>query len=405
MRQLSSLIMLLLVFLGYCSLASPYSVTATPSKSEYAPGETVSISVTITPAATVVLLWEVKDPSGSRRDFGQLTCQGGSCSFSFVTGSNWPTGTYSVIIAVSGTNDKGYTSFVLRTPAPSPPPPPPPPPTIDYESLARSRIAAVNSSLRELYAALESLSSILSQVGVEIDPSYRKQLDSINETLSRAVSYYNAKDYETAYSTANTAFQMVSGFVESFSGDLLRALAIIARDLQAKSTDAVTADLLKSLEKELGRASPRDSDILSKLSTWSRILVVVARTLKVPELEASLNELTLKLERLGAAIRALNQTNAELQARITVLEQEKQSLSDKLSSVQKRLDEATAEIDRLTRANADLSSENAELKKQLSESLPRSTANAAAIVAAVSGLGVGIAISRLVGRRKPSAGG
>ncbi|MEM0336025.1 MAG: hypothetical protein QXT33_06465 [Thermofilum sp.] len=402
LRQLSSLIILLLVFLGYCSLASPYSVTATPSKSEYAPGETVSISVRITPAATVVLLWEVKDPSGSRRDFGQLTCQGGSCSFSFVTGSNWPTGTYSVIIAVSGTNDKGYTSFVLRTPAP---PPPPPPPTIDYESLARSRIAAVNSSLRELYAALESLSSILSQVGVEIDPNYRKQLDSINETLSRAVSYYNAKDYETAYSTANNAFQMVSGFVESFSGDLLRALAIIARDLQAKSTDAVTADLLKSLEKELGRASPRDSDILSKLSTWSRILVVVARTLKVPELEASLNELTLKLERLGAAIRALNQTNAELQARITVLEQEKQSLSDKLSSVQKRLDEATAEIDRLTRANADLSSENAELKKQLSESLPRSTANAAAIVAAVSGLGVGIAISRLVGRRKPSAGG
>jgi uncharacterized protein YfaS (alpha-2-macroglobulin family) len=95
----------LLVAVALLASASPYTVSVSTSKSEYAPGDTVTVNVKIDPSATVVLMWEVYDPNGARRDFGQLTCSG-SCSFSFRTGSNWPTGTYRIVVAVSGTGDR-----------------------------------------------------------------------------------------------------------------------------------------------------------------------------------------------------------------------------------------------------------------------------------------------------------
>ena len=109
-----SLALLLLLFPLVATLANPYTVSVSTSSSTYTPGDTVTVNVKITPPDNVIIGWELYDPNGARKDFGQVTCNSGSCSFFFNTGSSWPTGTYKVVVAVSGTSDQGSTTFTLK---------------------------------------------------------------------------------------------------------------------------------------------------------------------------------------------------------------------------------------------------------------------------------------------------
>lgn len=399
MKVWASLLLIIFILSFSCLAGPPYTVNVAPAKSEYAPGDSVAVSVTISPAQTVVIMWEVQDPSGIRKDFGQETCQGGRCSFSFTTGSNWPTGTYTVIVAVSGTNDKGYATFALRAPA-APPPPPTPPQVIDYEYLARSRIEATAKSLDELNATLYLLSNLMRQLNLTLSPEYFTKLNKVYELLNKAVNLYDLKAYEDAYSVASSAYQELASLLESFAGDTLQVFRSLARSFLARATDPVTLDLLNNLEKDLASASPKDLDILAKLSIWGRMLVVVARNLKIPDLERNLALLSQKVEELVRAVSSANQTNNELRARLSSLQKERDDLAQKVTGLQTSLSKLAEERDRLAQVNSELSSENAQLRDQLSQSVPRSIAIAVAVFGVLAGAAAGIALGKLTARKR-----
>lgn len=399
-----ALVAFLVAIMAHSVFASPYTISVATDKQEYAPGDRVTVSVSVSPRQTVVLLWELKDPKGTRRDFGQVTCAGGSCTFSLVTGSNWPTGTYTLIVAVSGTNDKGTATFTLRTPAaPTPTPAPAPSPAaVDYAQLSRTRIETTKRYLIELNATLSILSYLMNQLNLTLDPAYMEWLSRIAETLRNAVESYDKKDYENAYTLANSAYQEVTKLMESFTYDAIKALRGVVQSLLAKVEDPITVELLKTIDKELANALPTERDILTKLGVAGRILVLVARTLKLPELEKSLIELSRKAETLEEVVRGLNQSSIELQAQILALESEKVELAKQVRDLSHLVNELKGELDSAKRLNAELSGENSELKEQLAQSMPRNTAITAAMVAAIAGAAVGVALGRSLSRKKTS---
>lgn len=400
-RGTSSIFIVFLIVLSLSVLAAPYTVSATTDKQEYKPGDKVTVRVTIKPAETVVLLWEVKDPEQKRRDFGQVTCQGGTCSFDFVTGSNWPTGTYTLIIAVSGTNDKGYVTFTLRVPEAQPPAPPPSaPPAIDYAFLSRIRIEATNKSLCELNATIRILSHVMNTLNLTLNPEYLEQLNRIAETLKKAIDSYSKKNYENAYTLANLAYQEITKLIEVFANDAIQVFRNVLSYFLARTQDPTTVELLNSIGTELASASPTDKDILTKLAATGRVLVVIARTLKVPELEKSLLSLSQKAEALEGLVKSLNQSNVELQARLLVLQSEKSELAEQVENLTSLVNELRGELNRVNQLNAELSNENLQLKEQLSQSVTRSSAIAAALAAALMGAAVGTALGKFIGKKR-----
>ncbi|MEM0318043.1 MAG: hypothetical protein QXO97_08660 [Candidatus Nezhaarchaeales archaeon] len=400
-RGTSSIFIVFLIVLSLSVLAAPYTVSATTDKQEYKPGDKVTVHVTIKPAETVVLLWEVKDPEQKRRDFGQVTCQGGSCSFDFVTGSNWPTGTYTLIIAVSGTNDKGYVTFTLRVPEAQPPAPPPSaPPAIDYAFLSRIRIEATNKSLCELNATIRILSHVMNTLNLTLNPEYLEQLNRIAETLKKAIDSYSKKNYENAYTLANLAYQEITKLIEVFANDAIQVFRNVLSYFLARTQDPTTVELLNSIVTELASASPTDKDILTKLAATGRVLVVIARTLKVPELEKSLLSLSQKAEALEGLVKSLNQSNVELQAKLLVLQSEKSELAEQVENLTSLVSELRRELNRVNQLNAELSNENLQLKEQLSQSVTRSSAIAAALAAALMGAAVGTALGKFIGKKR-----
>ena len=388
---------ILLVATTALTSAAPYSVSVSTSKPEYAPGDTVTVNVKISPPETVVLLWEVSDPNGARKDFGQLTCPSGTCSFSFRTGSNWPTGTYRIVVAVSGTPDKGYASFTLRTPtAPTPPPPAPP----DYRRLAESKIAAASAALADLNATLRNLIDLLKLLNQTLSRDYLAQLSEAASLLEQARSLYNDASYESAYNTAVSVSQMLASLSASVVSEAARALISVAENLKAKAQDSVTEELLKSVVESLDKISSSDRDAFEKLISAARILVVVARALKAPQLEASIAALAQQVAQLQSSLENLSKTAAELQSQLETLQLEKAELASRVETLQASLNSLTRENEQLNSQVKMLSEENAQLKAQLEQSVPRGFAAAVAAAAAAAGLAAGAAIGATVVKKR-----
>jgi uncharacterized protein YoxC len=392
----------LLVAVAVFVSATPYSVSVSTSKPEYAPGDTVTVNIKVTPPDTVVLMWEVNDPNGVRKDFGQLTCPSGSCSFSFRTGSNWPTGTYRVIVAVSGTPDKGYGSFTLRTPTapPSPPPPSPPPSPPDYKRLAEYKIAAASAALANLNATLRNLIALLGLLNQTLSQDYLAQLSDIAGLLSKARDQYNSANYESAYNTAVSASQMLGSLSASVVSEATKALISVAENLKARAQDEVTVKLLESVSESLASVSPSDTDAFEKSISAARILVVAAKALKAPQLEASVASLAQQVEQLRSSLENLNKTAAELQTQLEVLQREKAELASRVETLQGNLSSLTRENEQLNLRVKVLSEENTQLKAQLEQSVPRSFAATAAAAAMVAGLAAGAAIGGIAVKKR-----
>lgn len=388
----------LLVAVALLASASPYTVSVSTSKSEYAPGDTVTVNVRIDPSATVVLMWEVYDPNGARRDFGQLTCSG-SCSFSFRTGSNWPTGTYRIVVAVSGTGDRGYAQFTLRTPTAPGGGAAPPPPT-DYKSLAGSRIAAVSTALADLNATLRTLIDLLKLLNQSLSQDYLAQLSEAAGLLNKARDLYNSANYESAYNTAVSASQMLGSLSASVVNEAARALTSVAEKLKAGAQDNVTAELLKGVSESLATITPNDRDALGKLISAARILVVIARALKAPQLEASVAALAQQAAQLQSSLENLTKTATELQAQLETVQREKGELASRVETLQGSLSSLTSENEQLKQQVKSLSEENAQLKAQLEQSVPRSFAVTAAAAAAAAGLAAGAAIGAIAAKKR-----
>jgi len=388
----------LLVAVAAFVSATPYSVSVSTSKPEYAPGDTVTVNIKVTPSDTVVLMWEVDDPNGVRKDFGQLTCSSGSCSFSFSTGSNWPTGTYRVIVAVSGTSDKGYGSFTLRTPTAPPSPPPPSPP--DYKRLAEYKIAAASAALANLNATLRNLIALLGLLNQTLSQDYLAQLSDIAGLLSKARDQYNSANYESAYNTAVSASQMLGSLSASVVSEATKALISVAENLKARAQDEVTVKLLESVSESLASVSPSDTDAFEKSISAARILVVAAKALKAPQLEASVASLAQQVEQLRSSLENLNKTAAELQTQLEVLQREKAELASRVETLQGNLSSLTRENEQLNLRVKVLSEENTQLKAQLEQSVPRSFAATAAAAAMVAGLAAGAAIGGIAVKKR-----
>jgi len=390
----------LLVAVALLASASPYTVSVSTSKSEYAPGDTVTVNVKIDPSATVVLMWEVYDPNGARRDFGQLTCSG-SCSFSFRTGSNWPTGTYRIVVAVSGTGDRGYAQFTLRTPtAPGGGAGAAPPPPTDYKSLAGSKIAAVSTALADLNATLRTLIDLLKLLNQTLSQDYLAQLSEAAGLLNKARDLYNSANYESAYNTAVSASQMLGSLSASVVNEAARALTSVAEKLKAGAQDNVTAELLKGVSESLATITPNDRDALGKLISAARILVVIARALKAPQLEASVAALAQQAAQLQSSLENLTKTATELQAQLETVQREKGELASRVETLQGSLSSLTSENEQLKQQVRSLSEENAQLKAQLEQSVPRSFAVTAAAAAAAAGLAAGAAIGAIAAKKR-----
>ncbi|MCC6049546.1 MAG: hypothetical protein LM580_02495, partial [Thermofilum sp.] len=258
------------------------------------------------------------DPNGARRDFGQLTCSG-SCSFSFRTGSNWPTGTYRIVVAVSGTGDRNSAQFTLRTPTAPGGGAAPPPPT-DYKSLAGSKIAAVSTALADLNATLRTLIDLLKLLNQTLSQDYLAQLSEAAGLLNKARDLYNSANYESAYNTAVSASQMLGSLSASVVNEAARALTSVAEKLKAGAQDNVTAELLKGVSESLATITPNDRDALGKLISAARILVVIARALKAPQLEASVAALAQQAAQLQSSLENLTKTATELQAQLETVQ-------------------------------------------------------------------------------------
>jgi len=392
----------LLVAVALLASASPYTVSVSTSKSEYAPGDTVTVNVRIDPPATVVLMWEVYDPNGARRDFGQLTCSG-SCSFSFRTGSNWPTGTYRIVVAVSGTGDRNSAQFTLRTPtAPGGGAGAAPPPPTDYKSLAGSKIAAVSTALADLNATLRTLIDLLKLLNQTLSQDYLAQLSEAAGLLNKARDLYNSANYESAYNTAVSASQMLGSLSASVVNEAARALTSVAEKLKAGAQDNVTAELLKGVSESLATITPNDRDALGKLISAARILVVIARALKAPQLEASVAALAQQAAQLQSSLENLTKTATELQAQLETVQREKGELASRVETLQGSLSSLTSENEQLKQQVRSLSEENAQLKAQLEQSVPRSFAVTAAAAAAAAGLAAGAAIGAIAAKKRAS---
>jgi regulator of replication initiation timing len=390
----------LLAAVALLASASPYTVSVSTSKSEYAPGDTVTVNVKIDSSATVVLMWEVYDPNGARRDFGQLTCSG-SCSFSFRTGSNWPTGTYRIVVAVSGTGDRGYAQFTLRTPtAPGGGAGAAPPPPTDYKSLAGSRIAAVSTALADLNATLRTLIDLLKLLNQTLSQDYLAQLSEAAGLLNKARDLYNSANYESAYNTAVSASQMLGSLSASVVNEAARALTSVAEKLKAGAQDNVTAELLKGVSESLATITPNDREALGKLISAARILVVIARALKAPQLEASVAALAQQAAQLQSSLENLTKTATELQAQLETVQREKGELASRVETLQGSLSSLTSENEQLKQQVRSLSEENAQLKAQLEQSVPRSFAVTAAAAAAAAGLAAGAAIGAIAAKKR-----
>jgi regulator of replication initiation timing len=391
-----SLVLLLLLFPLVATLANPYTVSVSTSSPTYTPGDTVTVNVKITPPDNVIIGWELYDPNGARKDFGQVSCNSGSCSFSFKTGTNWPTGTYTVIVAVSGTSDKGSTTFTLKTAPPPPTPPPTPPPPVNYEPLARSQIMSDKDALASLNSTIRTLQTLLTQLNQTLSIDYLKQLSQIAQQIQAAENLYSQGQYEQAYNTATAASDALSKLATSLARETINILGTTANTLYARTTDPTVRDLLQAVISTLSSLSPYDTQVFDRLFFITRTLAVVAKTLNIPALQSSLSSLSTQLQNLQSRLTSLNQTKAQLEQQVATLQQQNQNLQQQVSSLQTQVNSLQSQISQLQQQVSTLQTENANLKAQLEQTMPTTTAIAAAILALIAGLAIGIVVARLL---------
>ncbi|MEM1510140.1 MAG: hypothetical protein QW096_09785, partial [Thermofilaceae archaeon] len=67
------------------------------------------------PYPGAVVLWELKDPQGIRKDFGQATTNAtGYATIAIFTSPTWPQGDYILVAAISGTDVKTNATITLQ---------------------------------------------------------------------------------------------------------------------------------------------------------------------------------------------------------------------------------------------------------------------------------------------------
>jgi len=254
-------------------------------------------------------------------------------------------------------------------------------------------LANLNATLRNLIALLGLLNQTLSQ-------DYLAQLSDIAGLLSKARDQYNSANYESAYNTAVSASQMLGSLSASVVSEATKALISVAENLKARAQDEVTVKLLESISESLASVSPSDGNALEKLISAARILVIAAKALKAPQLEASVAALAQQVEQLRSSLENLNKTTAELQTQLEVLQREKAELASRVDTLRGNLSGLTRENEQLNLQVKVLSEENAQLKAQLEQSVPRSFAVTAAAAAMVAGLAVGAAIGGIAVKKR-----
>jgi hypothetical protein len=95
------------------------SVSLVVPKPAYPLGYSVTVYAKVTldgaPFPGAVVLWELKDPNGVRRDFGQATTNAtGYATILFATSPEWPPGAYNLSVTVSSTGAKASTLVNLK---------------------------------------------------------------------------------------------------------------------------------------------------------------------------------------------------------------------------------------------------------------------------------------------------
>ena len=124
-RMGSKAIVAFLTVLLACAILKPihsqgqHSVSLIVPKPAYPLGYSVTVYARVTfdgsPLPGAVVLWELKDPYGVRRDFGQATTNAtGYATIYFATSPEWPAGAYNLTVAVSGTSARASATVDLK---------------------------------------------------------------------------------------------------------------------------------------------------------------------------------------------------------------------------------------------------------------------------------------------------
>ena len=371
------------------------SITVSTDKSSYTPGSVVVISGTTSPNTPVGI--QVKTPSGSTVWIDSVTSDSsGRFSSSFTLRSDAELGTYTVYASTS--SGTATCTFTVTSPPSPPPPPPPPPPPVNYEPLARSQIMSDKEALASLNSTIRTLQTLLTQLNQTLSTDYLKQLSQIAQQIQAAENLYSQGQYEQAYNTATAASNALSKLATSLAQETISILGTTANTLYARTTDPTVRDLLQAVISTLSSLSPYDTQVFERLFFITRTLAVVAKTLNIPALQSSLSSLSTQLQNLQSRLTSLNQTKAQLEQQVATLQQQNQNLQQQVSSLQTQVNSLQSQISQLQQQVSTLQTENANLKAQLEQAMPTTTATVVAILALIAGLAIGVILSRL--RRK-----
>lgn len=366
-----------LILAAQLSISSPYSVSVSTSKSTYAPGEKVTVKGKVSPAASVVLGWELYDPNGKRRTFGQTSSKSdGSFSFTITTSSSWPEGTYRVVVVVSGTSDKGSTTFKLQKTtggggggggAPAP---------INYETKAKTEIGSVKNLIDAFNASFNDIVQLLKQLNATID--YQTPLDLLQQALEKlqdAQQKYNDKQYQDAYKAACEAEDIAEQAYKQVIINVKQTLTQITTDLQSQTSEPFLQYFLNNTLQKIQEIStiPRPQT-LNELIEATYQLIVASQAMQAPQLEQQLKTLVQQLETLKTTLKVLNQTYQQLEKEYKEYKQKLQALREQLQKLQENYNELAGNYASLTQDHQNLKNaydqlqqENNQLKQELAQ--------------------------------------
>lgn len=373
-----ALLITALILAAQLSISSPYSVSVSTSKSTYAPGEKVTVKGKVSPAASVVLGWELRDPNGKRRTFGQTSSKSdGSFSFTITTSSSWPQGTYKVIVVVSGTSDKGSTTFKLQKTAggggggggaaPAP---------INYESKAKTKISSVQNLIDAFNTSFNNIAQLLKQLNATIDS--QAPLNLLQQALDKlqdAQQKYKNKHYQDAYKAACEAEDYAEQAYKQVIINVKQTLIQITTDLLAQTSEPFLQYFLNNTLQKIQEIStiPRPQT-LNELIEAAYQLIVASQAMQAPQLEQQLKSLVQQLETLKTTLTVLNQTYQQIEKEYKEYKQKLQALREQLQKLQENYNELAGNYASLTQDHQNLKNaynqlqqENNQLKQELAQ--------------------------------------
>lgn len=388
-----------LILVSQLSTSSPYSVSVSTSKDTYAPGEKVTVKGKVSPAASVTLGWELYDPNGKRRTFGQISSKSdGSFSFTISTSHSWPQGTYRVVVVVSGTSDKGSATFKLQKAAGGGAPGAPTAP-IDYESKARIKMGFARSLIEAFNVSFGYVAQLLEQLNATID--YQAPLNLLQQALDKlqnAQQKYSDERYQDAYKAACEAEDFAEQAYKQAITSVKQALTKVASSILSRTNETFLQHSLNiTLEKIQGISVTPRPQTLNELIEVAYQLIVASRAVQAPQLEQRLKNLVQQLETLKTTLTLLNQTYQQLEKEYRENEQKLQALREQLQKLQESYNELAGNYaslvqdhQNLKNAYNQLQQENSKLRHELAQ---RFTATHLAIVALIA-LAAGYVISK-----------